>query len=290
MNTKWLPIVIALVVAIFAGFVALKLVGNRQTPPPAPVQPVVSQQQPATQEVETDRVYVARKPIAVGTVIDSSMIDTQPWPRHLLLDQFVVGVAEGNKLKGMIARSAFQPREPFISSKLANPNDPSLISAALSEGMRLVTISVDAVSGLAGFIYPGDRVDILLTREVEKEGKVDEVEQRRGQNKEMVTQTLATNIKVLAVDQRADSATQGQMTIPSTVSLEVVPEAAHRIALGEETGRLLLLLRGFDDDMESDTALVAREAGLLAASPSSSGKRKRQNPDVMVIRGVVASE
>lgn len=287
MNTKWLPIIIALVVAIVAGFIALKMMAAKQTPPPSPTtqQPTV-QQQPIIEEVETDRVYVARKPIPVGTVIDGSMIDTQPWPRHLVLDQFIVGADEGNKLSGMIAKSSFQAREPFISSKLANPSDPSLISASLSEGMRLVTISVDAISGLAGFVHPGDHVDILLTREVEKEEYVTATAQRRGQDKELLTQTLATNIKVLAVDQRAGADAQDKKTIPSTVSLEVSPEAAHRIALGEESGRLLLLLRGFEDAAGED-ALVAREAGLLATT--GSGNRRR-SPDVMVIRGVEAAQ
>lgn len=303
MNTKWMPIIIALVVAIFAGFVALKIVGSGQEAPPQPVQTAQPKTRTIVEKVETETIYVARKPIGVGEVIDSTMIDSQPWPQHLLLDQFVVGGDAAEELVGMIARSAFQSREPFILEKLADPNDPSVISASLSDGMRLVTISVDAVSGLAGFVFPGDRVDILLTREAEKPGEMSEAEMRRGQNKEMITQTLATNIKVLAVDQSA-GVEGGDMRIPSTVSLEVAPDAAHRIALGEEAGRLLLLLRGFEEATLGDEALIARESGLLAqtdmpAPPSSAPSqpiiqnttnKKRQSPGVLVIRGVESSE
>lgn len=288
MNTKWLPIVIALVVALVAGVAALKIVGSRNAPPPSATNQPAVQQKTIVQEVETERVYVARKPIAVGAVIDASMIDTQPWPRHLLLDQFIVGAAEGGKLEGMVARSAFQSREPFIADKLANPNDPSLVSASIADGMRLLTIAVDAVSGLSGFVIPGDRVDILLTRQVEDPNSQSNAGAGnfRQNNQEIVTQTLATNIRVLAVDQSLGSNADGQISIPSTVSLEVHPEEAHRIVLGEEAGRLLLLLRGFNEDQAAEEALIARESGLLTSSSS----KKRGNPDVLVIRGVAATQ
>jgi pilus assembly protein CpaB len=288
MNTKWMPIVIALTVAIIAGFVALKLVGSKSAPPPQPVVQQQVQQQPVIQEVKTERVYVARKSIPVGTVIDASMIDTQPWPQHLLLSQFIV-VGDDALVEGRVARSAFQSREPFIKDKLANPNDPSLIAAALDEGMRLVTISVDAVSGLSGFVAPGDRVDVLLTREIEKESGGESADRSyRAVAREKLTQTLASNIKVLAVDQRAGAEGSGRISIPSTVSLEVSPEEAHRVALGAEAGVLSLLLRGLDGSSVVEGVLVARESGLLSegGGVSSSGGKRKEGSGVVVIRGV----
>ena len=146
--------------ALVAGYASLQLAG-KSTP---------QQVAPTQQAISVVDVLVAKQPIQIGTVITEEMVDKQPWPQHLLLDGFVVAGADATNIVGMVARSDFQEREPLITSKLGNPNDGNFLAAALGKGMRAVTLSVDAISGVAGYIFPGDRVDVLVTHTANGEG------------------------------------------------------------------------------------------------------------------------
>src|SRR5580658_4035513 len=95
------------------------------------------------------------------------MLYIQTWPKHLKLDDMVeANPSEPSGLLKMVARTPFTKGEPIMLSRLANEKDPSFLAASLPKGMRVVTIAVDQVSGVAGFIFPGDRVDVIITHDI----------------------------------------------------------------------------------------------------------------------------
>lgn len=276
-------LIIALVLALGAGVVAFKLFGAKE----ADTQPVVVQ---ATgQDFETVNVLIASRPISIGEVIEAEMLDSQPWPKHLVLEGFITSPDATQAVVKMVARSSFQQGEPVIMNRLSNPNDPSFLAANLTPGMRVVTVASDAIAGIAGFVYPGDRVDILVTHSLPKP----DMEEVTGREiKESVTETLLTDVKVLAVNQWASGTNPETKELPSSISLEVSLEDAQRLRLGQETGYLSLALRGLDEEGR-ELPPVTRIADLTQAGKGeeedaeSGGKRKSS---VIVIRGVEMTE
>jgi len=290
---KWIGLVIAVFVAAVAAFMVLKLSGSKEPNPKlmAQNQPVQVQAR-AEPQIETVDVYVAAANIPVGSVLEPGMLDTQPWPKHLLLKEFVVGQEKGQKLKGMVTRAPFQAREPIIATKLVNPEDPNFLAGGLPKGMRVATIRSNEVDGVAGFIFPGDRVDILVTHEILKEG-VTEDDLKETRNKkdfiEQVTETLLGNVRVLAVDQRSTAGVNkdGGIIIPRSVSLEVSPEDGQRLRLATEIGKVSLVLRSLADKETIETVAITRQSALSQASnaPSASKPKKDEVIPVVIVRG-----
>lgn len=270
-------LVIALVLALGAGVVAFKLFKGEKAAPGAVVV------QPVKQDFETLNVLVASRPIGIGSVLEPDMLDSQPWPKHLVLENFVTSPDAAQSVVRMVARSAFQKGEPIVMSRLSNPDDPSFMAARLSPGMRVVTVASDGVAGVAGFVYPGDRVDVLVTHAVPG-GVSDGISPE--QKKESVTETLLANVRVLAVNQRAEGGgSEGKPELPSSISMEVRPEDAQRLRLAQETGSLSLALRGLGEGDEDVPPLT--RVGDLSQAVVKSG---RSEGSVIVIRGVQVTE
>ncbi len=229
------PFIIAIFLAAIAAVFVLRG-GSEPAPQPQQVQQVAAQ----PVRIDTVSIYVAAQPIQIGSVITPEMLVQQPWPKHLMVEGFIL--ADGKTpIEGMVARSSFQAQEPLISTKLANANDPSFLSANLPAGMRVVTIRTNEIDGLAGLVFPGDRVDLILSREVTN-AVYENPEQQRLAQKIRVTENVLNNVLVLAVDQRADGTpppanAQGQqgrnIPPPKTVSLMVTPTDVRRLRLAE---------------------------------------------------------
>lgn len=178
------------------------------------------------QEVPVSEVIVANGYIPIGTILSRGDFAIQPWPSHLKLPGFIeVGKddekQEGgfNSIKGMVTRTPFQKGEPIIMTKLSNPSDPSFIAAGLGKGMRAITISVNDISSVSGFIMPGDRVDVLVTHQVPldlNESDSEETYNRKAEE-QTVSEALLSNVKILAVDKRATSEAQEKPTAPRNV-------------------------------------------------------------------------
>jgi pilus assembly protein CpaB len=260
---RFVILVIVVIVAVAAGLLLLKVANQ---PASAPVALPASQGAP-TSNVATVDVLVARVDIPVGTVINESMIDRQPWPQHLLLEGFVTANQPNANLVGMVARSDFKAREPFILSKLAKPNDASFLASSLPKGMRAVTVSVDPISGVAGYIFPGDRVDVLLAHSVPQEAgsRLWGEDQQMGASasqKPTTAEVLIPNLKVLAVNLRG-SAQQAQQQAegnnnappridpPSSVTLAVTQDDAKKLRLADKNGTMSLALRSLNDENDN---------------------------------------
>ena len=121
--------------------------------------------------------------------------------------------------------------EPILRSKITAPNQPATLSSMLGPGKRAVTVRVDDVRGVAGFIQPGDLVDVVLIRT--------EAEMR---SNESYSDVILQSAKVLAIDQVTGERTE-LPTIAKAVTLEVGPEDAQKILLATNIGRLSLILR-----------------------------------------------
>lgn len=251
------------VIAIVSAVLAFRF-SEQNTPPTTTI---IQSQQPREVNIKTVTVLVARSNIAVGSIIDSSMIDTQPWPENLVLENFVLGDKGGQDIVGKVVRSAISAHEPFMKNKLANPNDPGFLAATLPAGMRAVTVATDTVSGVAGFVFPGDRVDLLYTHSsasVERIGRSD------------VTEVLGSNLRVLAVNLRDNDPQKIAPVPPSSVTLEVSDDMAQRIRLAEKNGSLSFSLRSIHDD--SSTYPDPSEINDLSRMPSPASPS-------MVVRG-----
>lgn len=258
--------VLALVAAVLALRYSDSVIAPAATP--APQNEVVHD---ANVNVKTVDVLMANKDIPVGTIITSSMIEKQPWPENLVLDNFVMGEQGGQDVLGRVARSAIAAHEPLMKSKLANPNDPGFLAANLPVGMRAITVATDMVSGIAGFIFPGDRVDVLFTHENMVSTGAD---LQGSSGKPTSTEVLGSGIRVLAVNLREADPTKPAVVAPSSITLEVSDELSQKIRLAEKNGTLAFALRSIHDDNINQLA------------PSGLGDlSKYSGVDMMVVRG-----
>lgn len=221
----------------------------------------VTEPKVVVKEVPTVDVYVARQEIPIGSIVERPMLDIQPWPTHLLLPDFVQ-VGDPNApapIEKMVVRTPFQKGEVIMQSKMANPKDPSFLAAAMPKGMRAVTITSDPVGGVAGFVFPGDRVDVLITHQVGVPGVTDTTDGRAALG-EPVTEVLLSNVRVLAINQKATAHGAEGPQMPSSVTLEVTQADAQRLRLTEAgNGKLSLTLRPLKD---KDSIELARPTGV----------------------------
>jgi pilus assembly protein CpaB len=280
---RQIGIIIALVLAVAAGYIYFTL---SQPENPAPSQQIAPQEAPIVSNVQTQDILVASRPIVIGEILKSDKIGRQPWPSHLMLDGFVSANDQSSNIVGMVARSSFQEGEPIILSKLSNPSDPNFLAAALESGYKVATIQVDNISAVAGFLYPGDYVDVLVTHDLPVADAYDYTSQK----KESFTELLMSNVKVLAVDDRStagqDVADGTQKRPPSSVSLEVTLEQAQKLRLGQETGYVSLALRSLKDKDVEDSLSPTSVADLTRTNEGKQGEiMGGGNMPVRVVRG-----
>ncbi len=259
---RFLVLGIIVLFALLAGYASLQLV-EKAAPPP--------QSAPAVNQMNVVDVVVAKDAIPIGTIITEDMVDKQPWPQHLVLDGFVVAHDRDTNVVGMVARSDFQAREPLILSKLGNPNDGNFLAAALGQGMRAITVSVDAISGVAGYVFPGDHVDVLVTHATATVGGGPDA-----------SEVLLQNIKVLATELRQGNKTNAA---PTTITLEVTPEEAQKIRLGERRGTLAIALRSLKDSEQASAPTPTVVGDLSQMRAAKAGEIN----EVVIVRGTSAS-
>jgi pilus assembly protein CpaB len=201
------------------------------------------------------KILVARKALAVGTIIDAESFSFQPWPKELMQNAYYTEgdpEADAKKLMGTVVRVAITAGQPITRGSLVGPNDRGFLAAALGPGMRAVTVPLDnRTGGVGGFVFPGDRVDLVLTQTVEGGGDGPPLK---------VSETIVRNIRVLAIDQRIDGKDAEGKTEPKkadTVTLEATPKIAEKIAVSQSVGALSLSLRSIADSTSELEKAVA---------------------------------
>lgn len=258
MNVKKLALLIgALVIAVVTAVMAKNMfagAGAQQ----AAAAPVVA---------VGPKVLVARKALPVGTIIDVESLGYQPWPKELMQDAYYVeGATDGNPktLVGTVVRYPVTAGQPLTRGSVVGPQDRGFLAAALGPGMRAITVPVNASAGVAGFVFPGDHVDLVLTQQVEGGGDGPPLK---------VSETIVRNIRVLATDQRVtDKDKDGKTEVKtfSNVTLEVTPRIAEKVAVAQSLGTLTLSLRSLaDNTAELERAVASGDVKVPAnANPA----------------------
>ena len=217
------------------------------------------------------KVLVAKKPLPVGTIIDATMVGFENWPKDSLQPSFYQQGqpdTDPTKLLGTVVRYPVTAGQPLTRGALVGPEDRGFLAAALGAGMRAITVPVNASSGLAGFVFPGDRVDLVLTEDVKGGGDGDALK---------VSETIVRNIRVLATDQRYTDKDEDGKTIiktASNVTLEVTPRIAEKIAVAQSMGSLSLSLRSIADQTSEMERAVA--SGDIKVPQGTSPDQERQ--------------
>jgi len=242
---KLILLIAALVIAIGTAFAARSMFAGATTPQ-------ATAAAPAAEAPTGPKVLVAQRALPVGTIITADSISFQAWPKEMVQDAyFIDGKADMAKLLGTVVRFPITAGEPVTQGALVAPGDRGFLAAALGPGMRAVTITVSAKTGVAGFVFPGDRVDLMLTQTVSGEGE-----------SLKATETILKNLRVLATDQSTETETgeNGKTVVRSfrTVTLEVTPRIAEKIAVADTIGTLSLSLRSIaDNQSELDRAIAS---------------------------------
>jgi pilus assembly protein CpaB len=179
---------------------------------------------------KTVPILVANDTLAFGSAIGPKDVRQVDWPAQSSPQGAFPSFAEFTKSGRRITLSPFVRDEPIIASKVSAPDQRASLSTVIEKGKRAVTVAVDDVRGVAGFIFPGDFVDVALTRTDNSMGP---------QN---FSEVILQHVKVLAIDQMAGQR-QEHPTVAKAVTVEVDPEQALRILLAANVGRLSLILR-----------------------------------------------
>jgi len=217
------------------------------------------------------KILVARKPLPVGAMVDAESFGYQPWPAELVQDAYYTEGgpdADPAKMIGMVVRTAITAGQPVTRGQLVGPQDRGFLAAALTPGMRAVTVPVSDIAAVAGFVFPGDRVDMVLTQSVTGGGDGPPLK---------VSETIIRNLRVLATGQVTDrKGEDGKPTVASfgNVTFEVTPKIAEKIAVAQNLGQLSLALRSIADNQAELERMVAAGEVKVPAGANPAEERR----------------
>ena len=230
-------VVVALAVAGLAAFLARGFLSANQPQQAAQVAPV------------GPKILVASVNLPIGHIVEAKDLRWQSWPDSNVSENYLrEGATTVQKVVGYVIRHSITVGEPITTVRIVAPTERGFVAAALGPGMRAITISVNRTSGLAGLVFPGDRVDILLSHAVTDDNGI--VRQ--------VGETVFQNIRILAIDAR----TNDQASAPhlgKTVTLEVTPKLAEKVAVVQRLGALSLILRSIKRTDGEEGGPMARD-------------------------------
>lgn len=242
MKGKLVPMVgLAVVFGGLSIFIADRFVKSQA--PAAPEAIVVEAAPPA---IATKKILVATTALKYGMEITADTVQAVDWPENSLPAgsfETLDALNEGGK---RIVLTPIAANEPVLLAKLSGKDGRAALSNLLEPGMRAVSIRVDDITGVAGFVTPGDRVDVLLTRQKSVEQTGEEVTTAATPSSELASEVILQNVKILTTDQSADQSST-QAVIARAVTVEVNSDDAQKLALAQQMGTLYLLLRSAGD-------------------------------------------
>lgn len=226
--------IVVLTIAIGAGGIAAYLASGSD---PKPVVPEPTAQMP------TMDVLVTKADIGLGQTVGPDDVQWQAWPATTAGANFIRRTDRPDamtQIAGSIARSPFVAGEPVREQKLVKANGSGFMAAILPTGMRAVSTEISPETGAGGFILPNDRVDVILSK---REKNPD-----RANNTDVVnSETILSNIRVLAIDQTIEEKNGQKVVVGKTATLEVKPEQSEALARARQSGTLSLALRSLVD-------------------------------------------
>ena len=200
-------------------------------------------------DLEVTKIVVANRDLPYGSNILRDYVDYQNWPKDSLPEGSFTSMdsllknAEGEEENRFVLRSIVKG-EPIFRQKISGFGGKPTLSRKISENKRAFSISINDVSGVAGFLLPGDHVDVMLTRK------------ESNKSSKLVTDVILQNIVVLGIDQLTDE-TRDKPIVARTATVEVAPVQAQKLALAQQIGTLTLSLRHHHNQAEASVSRVS---------------------------------
>lgn len=231
-KTRILIGVLALGSGLIAAYMGMKVIGKK------PKTEVVE-----VSKVETVDVLVAAKQVAMGDKLSNGAITWQTWPQNVVAPNMITKAQDPEaltKYETSRARIEIFEGEPILEKKLVLPGDNGFMAAILPKGMRAISVRISEETGAGGFILPNDRVDVLLTQKLEDDA---------GSKKAVSSETVISNVRVLAINQTFKQSPDGEQVIPEgkTATLELTPAQSEVVSMAESAGQLSLSLRSINE-------------------------------------------
>ncbi|NQV84527.1 MAG: Flp pilus assembly protein CpaB [Rhodospirillales bacterium] len=220
------------------------------------------------------KVLVAAKTIRPGEKVVDGFVRWQGWSKDSLNDKFIVidnekdGEKRLKEFVGSIARVLIHQGEPILADKVFKSEKAAFMSGKLDQGMRAVSFSVSPQTASAGFILPGNRIDVLMSHTIKWEKKKKSKKNKEKEESESsqggqelaagsetkITETILQDVKVLAINQTVDLV-EGNSIAATTVTLEVTPKQAEMLITARSIGKLSMVLRSLRTPKEGDGPL-----------------------------------
>ena len=265
---------IAGVLVLAAGGLGVAFLASR--PEPAPVMVAAPPTEPVVVAPVKLAMLVAARPLSAGTLVkDEDFVVREVPPGDVPEGALLQSEESRVELRGALLRRYLDAGGIVVSGDVLRPRDRGFLAAVLRPGSRAIAVGVDAVTGAAGLIWPGDQIDLILTQEMDAASAP--------VSKRIVGETVLNNVRVIAVDQHftqgasaglLSSGGNNQRTVARTVTLEVLPDQAERVAVAERLGRLSLTVRSMEasaDQSASDAAPTSIFGADVSPALSRSG-------------------
>lgn len=241
--------------------VALGLIGYQIANPTKPAVTAVAP--PPVVKPVTVTYLVAAHPVSPGTLARTEDFTLRSVAPDQLPPGAIVDTDEARAtLRGSLVRRYLDTGMPLLATDLMRPRERGFLAAVLAPGTRAVSIGVDPVTGVAGLIWPGDHVDVILTQELEAS------DQRT--SRLVTSETVLTNVRVIAVDQDiaqgAPSNGNAAGRLASTVTIQATTDQAERLAVATRLGRLSLAIRAVSDDERMEGGSTVSNADVSSAT------------------------
>src|SRR5215218_654832 len=201
------------------------------------------------------QVLVAKNALRTGQLIKPEDLRWQAWPQGALPQTYIIeGKRPLTDFVGAVARTSFRVGQPLVDTDIVMPGSRGFLAAVLRPGLRAVSVPATATSAVSGFIYAGDRVDVLLTHTL------------NGPNgQHAATETILRNARVIAMDQKLDFAPGDKPDVAKTATLELTPKQSEIVTLAVKMGDLSLVLRSLQDNDEK------RDPDMIDNAPAEPG-------------------
>lgn len=239
-------ILVAVAITAGTGLVARSWIGNQRQEPVAVAPP----------PIKKTFVLVADKDLPTGTFIKENLLTWQSWPDEKLHPSYLIkGKSDLKELVGSVVRRSITAGEPVSTGRLVQPGSRGFLAAVLRPGYRAVSLRINATSSISGLVFPGDRVDVILTHTVDAK---------------RVSETVLTNVRVLAIDQQINDQTQSPK-VGKHATFEVTPKQAEMFSVLSDMGKLSLSLRSLAKD-QAELERIAKSGKPLAETETERGK------------------
>lgn len=242
-------------------------------------------------------ILVANQDISIGSTLNSGNARWQKWPNGASVPGALFrDTAKEEEWKDQKVRRSLTKDEPITEGALVREIKGSYLAAALEPGMRAMTIDVQASSGVAGFISPGDHVDVILTYNVRVTGDGNSQNKLQELVVDRASETILQNLRVLATDQDAAGSTgsERQAKLSKTITVEVTKEGAEKLALATQLGNISLAMRQLGDNNVEESAdhpvtdvttgkILERAVKMRNSADPSAGIRVYTNNGVQIV-------